>query len=750
MKKIWLKRAAWLIGILAAVTVGLHVGLHIISGRAWVHQKVAEKLSAATGREVRLGHAVLNLTGVKIEDFAVAKAGGFAEGNMFHVQQAQVKWSLWHLLHGQLNLRALEVTGLSLHVVRDEQGKLNTDFSAGTETAPEASSSGAPFDIAIAKLSARNLEITYTDQQSHLQAELQRVNVTVQNFAWDKPFTVQVQTSLHYQEQQAPFSAQLALAAEVNLAGLSLPDGAADISSFSLKAGDARAVLSGRVENFESPSFNLKLDGQALSAGAFVPFTSENFPFDIPRLSAAARGQIFPADQKAHLDKATVSLDGVDFSADGDILWARGESRLSADAQVQLDKLAGAFSSLKPYALAGNFTCKTTTTPKQVAVRAEWLNGGARLPRAGALSAVQAVLDMTEQLDLNNGQGTLSVMGELNDEAFKADFSFTQTPKDILANLKASAGRLVLPPAPPAEEQPAPQSAAPAQEPAPAATQSAWTLAPITARADVQIGSLDAPYLNGNDFDFQVDMSGITPKLDGAHGTLSLAINDGQITDLYQLTDSNAVMKVMFMSLNIVGKVFNSLDVLSVLGGLANSFKSDDEDEVIKMIPDEEGNLVPVKVPASSRKVDGKLNYDQFATQVQFEHGVATVKKGSFVSDMMSFNVSGTTDFKTEKINMTVHAAPGKHETDGVMPLTLKIGGTVSEPSGSMSVVGSVASLVTQSVTNNFASRAVKKSVGGVVGLFKKKDQPEESSAPEVSEETTVQEQPEETQLDEP
>ena len=44
---------------------------------------------------------------------------------------------------------------------------------------------------------------------------------------------------------------------------------------------------------------------------------------------------------------------------------------------------------------------------------------------------------------------------------------------------------------------------------------------------------------------------------------------------------------------------------------------------------------------------------------------------------MMSFNLSGTTNFKTEKVNMTVHAAPGKHETDGVMPLTLKIGGTV-------------------------------------------------------------------------
>ena len=153
------------------------------------------------------------------------------------------------------------------------------------------------------------------------------------------------------------------------------------------------------------------------------------------------------------------------------------------------------------------------------------------------------------------------------------------------------------------------------------------------------------------------------------------------------------------------------------------------------MIPDENGEMVAVKVPASSRKVDGKLAYHKFATDVQFEQGVATVKKGSFVSDMMSFNLSGQTNFKTEKIDMTVHAAPGKHETSGIMPLTLKIGGTVTDPQGNMSVVGSVTSLVTQGVTNNFASRAVKKGVGGVIDLFTKDESPqEEQPAPAPAE----------------
>ena len=81
---------------------------------------------------------------------------------------------------------------------------------------------------------------------------------------------------------------------------------------------------------------------------------------------------------------------------------------------------------------------------------------------------------------------------------------------------------------------------------------------------------------------------------------------------------------------------------------------------------------------------------------------------------------------------MTVKAAPGKHETDGIMPLTLKIGGTVSEPKGSMSVMRSVTSLVTQGVANNFASRAVKKTVSVFLGLFKKKTPAAPEQAPEV------------------
>ena len=722
MKKIWLKRVGISLVVLGLLVGMADVGLHLLSSREWARRKITEKLAQVTGREVRLERVVFNLRGAVVEKFSIAKPGGFAEGELFHIGHARVKVSLWHLLHGEVHIRAMGIEGLSLHIVRDEQGKLNTEFYPEEPTVSAQSSADVPLDIAVEELAARKIEITYLDKQTQLQAALKDAEISLRNFSWDNPFDVQARTTLRYQQNEKTFSAKLSLSASAYLAELDLPKAYTDISSFLLRAGSMRAMLAGRVENFENPTFDLKLDGRKISHQDLAPFVAENLPLDIARLSVSAQGSVSPADGKLQLAQGAVSAPGIETTLKGTANWKREKYDITARLQAQLNELAQAFLFLGPYAPEGNLVAQGTIT-SEISAHAELVDGGFQIPQAGKFTELQAALDVTENIDFVKGHGTLGAHGKLNGEDFKTDFSFSQTAKEMVAKLNASAEKLILPPAKkgnaPADQPTQEQPPVPAEK-----EKTVWQWPPITAQADVKIGALDAPYLNGKDFDFQLDMSGITPRLDSAHGTLALAVHKGQITDLYHLTDSNALMKVLFMSLNVVGKVFNSLDVLSVLGGLASGGQGDKSAEVIKMIPNEAGEMVAVRVPASSRKVDGHLAYDKFLTNVQFEHGVATVKKWSFVSDMMSFNLSGTTDFKTEKIDMTVHAAPGKHETDGVMPLTLRIGGTISEPDGNMSMAGSMASLVTQSVTNNFASRAVKKSLGGLWGLFKKKERP--------------------------
>ena len=736
MKKVWLKRAGIMLLVLGLLLGVADVGLHVLSGRAWVRRKITEKLSQAIGREIRLDRVVFNLRGGVLENFVIAKPGGFAEGEMFRIGHAHMKVSLWHLLHGELHISAVGIEGISLHIVRDEQGKLNTEFYPEEPKIAE-DSAGTPPDIAVEELIARKIEITYLDKQTQLQAELKDAEISLRNFSWDEPFEVRAQAALAYQQDKQPFSAKMSLGARVLLAELDLPKAYAEISSFSFRNGSMRATLTGQVKNLENPEFDLKLDGQKISHQALAPFVSEDWPLDIARLSILAKGVLSPADGKLQLAQGEFSCPGIETTLQGEVNWKREKYDISLRLQAQLGELAQALLFLRPYAPEGRLVAEGRVTSK-ITVRAEMADGGFHVPQAGKFTNLQAALDVSENTLFTKGQGVFGLHGTLNGEDFKTDFSFTQTAKEIVATLHAAAEKLILPPAKKEESSSdkAALSAAAEEE------KFTWKWPPITAKADVKIGALDAPYINGQEFDFQLDMSGITPRLDSAHGTLALSMNNGQITDLYHLTNSNALMKVLFMSLNVVGKVFNSLDVMSVLSGLTGSSPNGQTEAVIKMIPNEEGKLVAVRVPASSRKVDGHLAYDKFVTDVHFEHGVATIKKGSFVSDMMSFDLSGTTDFKTEKIDMTVQAAPGRHETGGVMPLTLKIGGTIREPTGNMSVMGSVASLVTQGVTNNFASRAIKKSLRGFWGLFKKKERPlEETSKEEISSQSAAEPQ---------
>ena len=333
--------------------------------------------------------------------------------------------------------------------------------------------------------------------------------------------------------------------------------------------------------------------------------------------------------------------------------------------------------------------------------------------------------------DFKTAVSSITVSGLLNKEPFSVNASWNQSPKDLAVSLNAFAKKLILPPLPERTEKGvADKKAQTDKQPVPA-----WPLPPATVTGKIQIDTLDAPYIAGRQILLQADLGNLTPDMKRARGELNLSMGNGEIKDLYKLTDANALTKVLFMSVNIVGKVFNSLNVFSVLNGIGSGLVSavstsdKEEDTVLQTVTGPDGQPMQIRVPKSQQKIDGRMAFDKFTTDVTFTKGKASVKDGSFVSDMVSFSLNGTTDFNSGKIDMTVQAAPGKHEADGIMPLKLNIGGTVDDPKGSMSMLGSVSSLVTQGIGNNFASRSVKKGIGGLFGIFKKKEKQTEQPA---------------------
>ena len=746
----WAKRGTIAVLAVAICLVGLQVGLPLLSGSAWLNKRVVDKLTEATGREVGLGRLRLDLRGLAIEDFMLAKEGGLKTGTAVHVHHLNLKISWLNLLKGEVKIVSAQIDGLTLEAVRDRNGKLNLDFSSDSQdNTPPAETEDAtalPVDITIEQLAFRKMHLLYRDEQQSFQVDLQDTDLALRGFSLDKPFDVRLTSSVILQINGQESIIPLGLAGQVDLAELDLPKARAEIKDLSLRLAQARLHTKAQVSNWADPVFSVQMTGKDFSEDVLQGFLKEVEPFSVSQFTFTAEGALAPQARTLQVDETTLSLPGLEVKGNGKGNWGRSTYSFTTQLKADLAELGENISYMKHYKPQGDVTLKAQGSEKKFTAQLQWSRGGARVPRVGDISEAELTLQADEQMNFKQGNGTLKLTGKLNEEPFRADLMLAQTPQKITVGLKALADRFVLPPAPPASPQ-SEQAAAPEKQ----SQQSAWPFAPADITADIQIGYLDVPYLNGKSLDFKTNLSGVTPSLKGAHGQFDFSIGNGVITDLYQLTTSNPLAKVLFLSLSVVGKVFNSLDVLSVLGGIAgignNSAADSSGEEVIQIVMGEDGEPVVIKVPASSRKVEGALSYDKFITGIEFNDGVATIQKGHFVSNMMSFNIKGTTDFNTEALNMTVHAAPGKHETDGIMPLTLKISGTVTQPQGSMSVMRSVTSLVKQGVTNNFASRAVKKSVGGFFGLFKKKEEesaleteiptPEELSAGKNNADTT-------------
>lgn len=751
MKKKWIKRIAAAAMCVLILFFGTDLALRWASSSEWMRRFALEKAAEATGREVRLKAMSASLMGVKLDGLEVSEAGGFKNGTFVSVDRLRLRMALLHLLHGHLKLHSLVVNGAEANIVREADGSFNFD-SLLSPSSPQPQTQDQPedpFNITLHQLTVRRVNVTYTDLRQPAKAAAKDIYVDVQRFGFDRTFYAKINSTLSYEADGNTFVVPAGLSAQVLLANLDMNAAQAEVSDFSAKYGDAAVNMRVFAKNFEKPSVKITAQVRNLSSDTIKTFAPDAPEFLIPRLSAEISLLADLAAEKVTVSALSFLMPGVQATASG---YAGYGKKLAYDFNSAFDIRLGELIALAPalareYKLSGALNGAAEVSDRRVTASVSVQEAGGFIPYAGELAQVSAELALDESADFTEGSANGKISGRLNGEDFSGDFKVTQTKQVIDAVLNGSAKRVVLPPAPAQQDNAAEPEFVQDTQLAPAERQP-WPLPPLNVRTNLWIGSIDAPYFYGTDITFKSALKGITPDLKGAQGSLNLAMGGGEIKDLYKLTNANALTKVLFLSLNVVGKVFNSLNVFAVLNGLGSGIVSavgggEEEkpaDMVVQTVTGPDGAPMQIMVPYTDRKIEGRMAYDKFATDVNFKNGTADVKDGTFVSDMMSFKLNGTTNFNTGKINMTVQAAPGKHEVDGIMPLTLKVGGTVSDPKGSMSMIGSVSSLVTQGIGNNFASRSVKKGIGGFFGLFKKKSAPQEDAsggdAPVTSAET--------------
>lgn len=728
MKKKLKKISKWgfyILGGLLLAAVLADAGLRWASSSRRVKNYLVQKVSAALRRDVRLKQVRASLFGVRVSGLEVAEQGGFQQGTFLSVDKAGARFSLIHLLHGHLKLRTVFLHGATLNITRGADGKFNfADLSSSSVPSAQKEAHADPFlpRITLGLLDIEQLDVFYIDAVQNRSLAVQQFMLRARRLMFTEPFRVISKAQVRWVEGDFPLESTLAFNARLNLANLDLEKAALDITNLIVRYRSTPAVLTGQIKNFTNPSARLALEISRLSNDTLAELAPDTPEFLIPalRVDVAARAHL--ADSRAQISRLHLQLPGGELNATAKAAFKeRADYQAEGDFAFNLDELAALSPILaSTYGVTGQITGAFQAAADNWNAKLSVQQVGATLPAAGRLDGLSTQITA-------EGLKTLAVKdlsGTLNGAHFDGYLTAVNRPLYVDARLELNMEKFILPPqAAPAPEQTQAETpaaeAVPAAEVVPAATQTQTeaapaqtVLAPATPQAahkvkfppvhllaQIKSGPVSVPYFYAKSVDIHTRLTGITAELDKADGTADMQIGEGEIQDIYKLTQANSVTKAMFLSLSVVSRVINSLNVVDLLS---------------KLMPGDKEQM-------PEKKTDGKLAFESFSGALKFNKGVMEMTKGSFVSDFMSLKISGTTNFRNGVLDMQVNAAPGKHYDTGIMPITLKIGGTVDEPKGSLSMLGSAAALVTQAVGNNFASNAVKKGVGGFFGLFKKK-----------------------------
>lgn len=756
MKKKLKKISKWgfyiLGGLLLAAALA-DTGLRWASSSRRVKNYLVQKVSAALKRDVRLKQVRASLFGVRVSGLEVAEQGGFQQGTFLSVDKAGARFSLIHLLHGHLKLRTVFLHGGAIRITRGADGKFNfADLSSSSVPPAQKEAHADPFlpRITLGLLDIEQLDVFYIDAAQNRSLAVQQFMLRARRLMFTEPFRVISKAQVRWVEGDFPLESTLAFNARLNLADLDLEKAALDISNLIVRYRSTPAVLTGQIQNFTNPSARLALEISRLSNDTLAELAPDTPEFLIPALRVEVAARAHLADSRAQISRLHLQLPGGELNATAKAAFKeRADYQAEGDFAFNLDELAALSPILaSTYGVTGQITGAFQAAADNWNAKLSVQQVGATLPAAGRLDGLSTQITA-------EGLKTLAVKdlsGTLNGAHFDGYLTAVNRPLYVDARLELNMEKFILPPqaapAPeqtqeetpaatqtqsepagteqaalslaPAQEQTAPQG--PQAQTAPAQTQekSAGTeqaalsptpqgpqekaahkakFPPVHLRAQIKSGPVSVPYFYAKSVDINTRLTGITAELDKADGTADMQIGEGEIQDIYKLTQANSVTKAMFLSLSVVSRVINSLNVVDLLS---------------KLMPGDKEQM-------PEKKTDGKLAFESFSGVLKFNKGVMEMTKGSLVSDFMSLKISGTTNFRNGVLDMQVNAAPGKHYDTGIMPITLKIGGTVDEPKGSLSMLGSAAALVTQAVGNNFASNAVKKGVGGFFGLFKKK-----------------------------
>ncbi len=647
----------------------------------------------------------------------------------------------------------------------------NSKMSSTTGAAKDGEEENNVLDILVNKFQLNECRINYSDEQNNIRVCVDKISFDMDNLTLQNPFEFNSYINLSVKMPELNIeNLHASLRAVANLKSLNLSQAYADIKFLGFRFKDTAVITKGKISNFENPQIDLKTKISDLSSQTIKPFVAGNTVNGKAVLgaaegtvqkdassSAATAGTGIPdffiseintdtslklnlKKNLADIKKFNINIFDSNIESNGKIDFAKDlKYDINLTIKLVLDKLALITDMVKVYSPAGEIDAWLNITSSENIIKGNvsLADVAAFLPQFGTISEINTAAEIKSFSDIE----LPSLTGKINSYPFKssalyriesdgghikfnfyADRVYGKMTKEYERSLnkkqeqndKEKNSQKISKEAK-IDKRAEDKNAAGNKNVADSKNADGSSkFPPLRVEADFKVKDMNVPYFMGKNIDFTVDMHNVTPELDDIEGNITLTTADGTIKDIYKLTEANAVAKGVFLSLKIVSNVINALNVLDVLNSLGSAVFSSKKDNNNTEISDDDAH-------DRKQKLDGKIDYISFITSMDFEQGKGVLKNCSFVSNLMSFRGTGSIDFRKDLVNMSVNAAPGRHEEkSGIMPLKIKIKGTTDNPEGSMSVLGSVTSLVGDTLTKNVVSGGIKSVFSKIFG--KKKD----------------------------
>jgi len=645
-----LKKILKVFVVLACIAVVLGIiGLVVLKSvftddrvRSYVNNAAKEYV----GREVKYDRLSFNFFGITLRNLSISEKPDFSKGTFAAADRFVIKVRLKPLFKKQIRVRVVGIDGLNVKIVRNNNDKYNFDdilqklnSSQSQAGAPSESKGGAGVDIkniSLGRLYINNSNISFEDLKSGTIIAVKNLNVNVKNMNFAAPFALSSNFIFDFQNPKTTqsFALPIDIKANVDLKEFNFAEATIEVSSFKTKLSDASITAQANVKGFKAPKLSLNMQIDSFDNSVLKQFVKGLPQFRVDKINIRSSINADLEKNSAEILSSDVVIGNSKASVSGSVSWKKDlDYKVKAFVDLDLGTLSNIIPDLiQKYNPQGNIKSDITVTPKYMAASAEVENASFKYDPMFIADSVHANIGMHS---LNNIR-IASLSGNLNGKYFEGSADYRKAKTAINVNVNLVSDGLILNGYPdlsangPAGSNPSKESAA-----------NQASALPLNLTLRLKTSEIKIPYLHSEKgATLSADLTGITAKLDKISGTANFNVAGGTIENLDKLVQSNNAAKIAFSALSAVKQASSLLGITGLEQQQWNS-----------------------------------LRYKSFSGDLSFFIGRMTIKNMSFISQLVSVKLTGTTDFKTERLNMRADVHPGANN-----PLVINIGGTISNP----------------------------------------------------------------------